>query len=179
MDLYRQWSLIYNWYKDNGCITAYRSDWKQGVRVIENYNGEVVFDYSRYYDGTRSTQVDVVGIIGFSLCDFSSDFVLITEGVSDCLSCKHFMYGFNVLGKTHASVSSKQLSVVSELFNRVNIIMDNDETGYRVGMLWKRGLKGCKVKLIKPDYPYKDITEQFLDCHSRAELSYVIDKLSA
>jgi 5S rRNA maturation endonuclease (ribonuclease M5) len=173
-----QWSRLLEWYNGDDSVYLRKSDTiKPGVRVVERFNEKIVYDYTRYFDNTRETHSDLCGLVGLSLCDFSNKTIFLTEGVSDFLTVKHFLPECNVVGRTRPSFSRKQVSVLNALFDNVNLIIDNDDTGRRIAASLIKVLNN--VKLIKPDYPYKDITEQFLDCVEQEDINYVINRLQA
>lgn len=161
MTTQEQWTRLYELYKDSDFASLSLSLSDVGVNVIEKYGSTVVYDYTRFFNGSRNTSKDLTGMVGFSLIDFTKPSVILTEGISDFLTLKSFRNDLNVIGRTRLSLSQKQHFILTKYFSNFVVVMDNDLTGLKNGMNLSSKLHN--VKLLKPPYPYKDITEFLLN----------------
>lgn len=129
-----------------------------GLVVSEFYKGFSVFRYTRYFDGSRITHVNLLGFVGLSLA--KSRRCILTEGVSDFLSV--FSHAnpdlFSVVGRTSVRLSAVHADMLAALFDEVVIISDNDYTGLQVFNLHFSLLseRGVRVRMVVP--VRKDIT---------------------
>lgn len=117
----------------------------------------------------RITEIDSLGLIGFSTINPKDPRVYLTEGVSDFITVKLTHSNMNVLGLTTLSGSNLSKKIITTLFNKICIVSDNDIKGYtntgvsnatRMARFYKS--LGKQVKVIVPDTGFKDITDQFI-----------------
>lgn len=140
------------------------------VDVIERIGDKVVFWYQRNaFSSRRSTSIDRYGLIGLSDVNLQNRRAIITEGVSDFITVKSLYPKSNVLGFTTLGGNIKSAKIILSLFDSIAFVCDNDFTKERnTGLTNGFSLKtfyesyGKKVYLYMPDFPFKDITEQFL-----------------
>lgn len=103
----------------------------------------------------RITISDPFGLIGLSLVNPRSDFVVITEGVSDFFTVKLLLPSVNVLGFTTLGGNSVARTLVLNLFNNIVYCADNDlgsNTGLNAAFRLKSFLEQYQksVKIIQP-----------------------------
>lgn len=117
----------------------------------------------------RITEIDSLGLIGFSTINPKDPRVYLTEGVSDFITVKLTHPNMNVLGLTTLSGSTLSKRIISTLFDKVCIVSDNDikgdaNTGVSNATRMMKFYKslGKQVKVIVPDTGFKDITDQFI-----------------
>lgn len=147
------------------CIDKLQWHWD-----LEEQLGELRFKMLRNkYTKQRCTVEDMCGCIGFSSLNLNDKRLYLTEGVSDFITVKLTHPGYNVLGFTTLGGSYKARAIVVSLFDNIVIVADNDSTkvvntGLRnADKLYKfLSSYGKKVKIVLPEPPHKDITDQFI-----------------
>lgn len=117
----------------------------------------------------RNTIQDTYGLLGLSLINLKDSRVILTEGVSDFFTVKMYCPNNNVLGVTTLSGSHDAKQILISFFDEFIICADNDSTAQRnTGLLnaqnFKRFLESFnkKVKIVTPQYPHKDMTDNFI-----------------
>lgn len=126
----QQWLWLKDRWQDlSPTITLQENYIQPGVVVTEEFEGNTLFQLTRYFNGKRITDIDRLGFVGVSMTNLSDKSLIITEGVSDFLSLKSEQPTLNVWGKTKLSLSRLQLHIIKSLFTNVILIADNDNTG--------------------------------------------------
>lgn len=169
-----QWVTLFDLVRDNPIqgISLYDSMHPNSIDVKEAIEVLDTFWYSREI-GTpkRLTFMDAFGIIGVASLNLKDSSVILTEGVSDFITMKLCYPNSNVLGFTTLSGNRVAKSIVLSLFDSATIISDNDfqkEEG-NTGILNAFHIKdlfmsfGKKATIEIPEYPYKDITQLFIN----------------
>lgn len=160
-------------------LTLTLNEESTAVRLKEQFEGKVIFNHLRYLDGShRVTSVDLIGLVGFTWCNFSKRSVILTEGISDMIAVKLIIPDSNVLGRTRPSFSVKLKELVSNLFDEFIILGDNDTTGRPIVNDIRSKLVGKRVKVAFPSPPYKDMAQEILDTPSEF-IKDVINNLQA
>ena len=138
-----------------------------GLIVEERYKEIPIIRYTRYFDGERSTHLNLCGFIGLSLV--RSRKCILTEGISDFLSTyahtnpEHY----SVVGRTSLHLSAVHADMLAALFDEVIVLSDNDPTGLQVFQthLSLLSARGVRVRMVVPvrkdittDLYYRDLT---------------------
>lgn len=151
-----QWSWLRDIFPKNNYVTVTDTQLGNGLVVTETYKGVPIFRYVRYFDGSRTTQVNLLGFVGIS--SVRSRRCLLTEGVSDFLSLYSHTNPqlWSVVGRTSLRLTAKHADVLAALFDEVVVIGDNDSTGMAVfgshlTLLSERGVRVGLVTSVRKD----------------------------
>lgn len=155
---------------NEGSIRLYSPFRPDAVDVVEKLQDKTLFWYQRSMMGPhRITTVDRYGLIGLSMVNIKDTRAIVAEGVSDFLSLKMLYPTLNVLGFTTLGGNINSVKILLSLFESFTFVCDNDFTADRnTGMLNGAALKqyyesyGRQVKIVFPEFPYKDITQQLM-----------------
>ena len=90
-----------------------------GINVEEFFHGVPVFRYVRYFDGHRSTHLNLLGFVGLSLARTRR--CILTEGVSDFLSLYSHTNPnvYSVVGRTSLRLSALHADMLAALFDEL------------------------------------------------------------
>ena len=159
-----------NLYEKYG-LTLIKEDLPIGVTIKEcDFENDTIFEFSRFFDGSRYTNIDLFGVIGLASFNFYNNTTILTEGVSDFLTARLiFSKNVNVLGKT----SSSPKHLISFLTNSKNVFIccDNDKTGLNIGAEYKKYITFAEVYLYVP-FSGKDISDECFSCGSSRLLEH-------
>lgn len=163
-----QWTWLRSIFPKIETLTITDTPLGNGLVVSEVYKGVSIFRYIRYFDGNRSTHVNLLGFVGLTLARTRR--CILTEGVSDFLSV--FAHTnpdlFSVVGRTSLRLSAAHADMLAALFDEVIIISDNDFTGLQVfnlhfGLLSERGVRVRMIVPIRKDVTL-DLMQRDLSC---------------
>ena len=153
-----QWLWLRSIFPEVGSLRVTDTPLGNGLVVEEFYKGVSLFRYTRYFDGNRSTAVNLLGFLGITLVRTRR--CILTEGVSDFLSVYSHTNPdlFSVVGRTSLHLSAVHADMLAALFDEVVILGDNDATGLQVfqSHLTLLSARGLKVRMVVP--VRKDIT---------------------
>lgn len=153
-----QWLWLRSIFPRMDSLTITDTPLGDGLVVSEFYKGVTVFRYSRYFEGSRFTYVNLLGFVGLTLSRTRR--CILTEGVSDFISV--FAHTspllYSVVGRTSLRLSAVHADMLAALFDEVIIISDNDFSGVQTFRLHFRLLseRGVRVRMVLP--VRKDIT---------------------
>lgn len=153
-----QWLWLRSIFPLSDSVSIKDTPMGNGLIVEEVYKGVPLFRYVRYFDGNRSTHVNLLGFVGITLS--KSRRCILTEGVSDFLSVYSHTnpLHFSVLGRTSLNLSAVHADMLAALYDEVIVIGDNDFTGTKVfhSHLSLLSARGVRVRMVVPTR--KDIT---------------------
>jgi len=92
-------------------------------------------------------------LYGFNSIDLDKDNIVITEGYIDCIRARRF--GFNSVAIMGLTLSDKQQELITENFDTVLLMMDNDEPGKEASLIIARQLE-ADVRVFQLLYKGKD-----------------------
>lgn len=131
--------------------------------ITESFNETLLFDFTRsVITLNRSTNTNLLGILGVTLLDFSNPTVIITEGVSDFFTIKLLLPSCNVLGITNLKGNSLVKRFLITYFTTIVVVTDSDYTGIQTSLYYQSlfSAHNIRTKLYKPTR--KDISQEVL-----------------
>ena len=160
-----QWSIFSDLWSSThpqSSLTFTKQD--DGWHITETIEHTQVFDIRRdYITLHRYTNTDLLGVLGMSLINPQESSCVITEGVSDFITTKYLLPSHNVLGITNLGGSSLAKRLLISLFTHIYIVADNDATGIRNAMNYRKFFSNYGISTtIETFPPCKDITEYLL-----------------